>query len=46
MGKTEFLKKISTCTREELNNILHEKCKPVKLIYPAVRVKRMEEDKK
>jgi hypothetical protein len=25
---------------------LHEKCKPVKLIYPVVRLKGKEEDKK
>lgn len=41
MGKTEFLKEISGYSREQLDKVLHEKCKPVKLIYPVVRVKKV-----
>jgi hypothetical protein len=46
MEKSEFLNIISKCNRDEINKILHEKCKPVKLIYPVVRLKGKEEDKK
>jgi hypothetical protein len=40
MKKTDFLEKISKCNRDELNKILHERCKPVKLIYPVIRLKK------
>jgi hypothetical protein len=40
MTKDEFLKEISTMDREQLNKLLHEKTKPIKLIYPVVRVAR------
>jgi hypothetical protein len=40
MKKSEFLEKISNSSRDELDKILHERCKPVKIIYPVVRIKR------
>lgn len=45
MKRTEFLEKISNSSREELDKILHSRCKPIKIIYPVVRVKRIKEEK-
>ena len=40
MEKTEFLEKISSMTREEIQEQLNKTCKRVKLICPAVYIKR------
>ena len=40
MEKTEFLKKISSMTRQEIEKSIDDKNKKHKLIYPAVYLKR------
>jgi len=41
MNKSDFLDTISKCSREQIDQILHERCKPIKLIYPVVRLKKI-----
>jgi len=40
MKKDEFMEFVSTHNRKDLDNFLHEKTKPVKIIYPVVRVRK------
>ena len=40
MDKSEFLKKISSMTREEIQEQMNKTCKRVKLICPAVYIKK------
>ena len=40
MEKSEFLTKISSMTREEIQEQMNRDCKRVKLICPAVYIKR------
>lgn len=46
MKKSEFLELLSKSSRDDLNEVLHEKCKPVKLITPCSRIKNFKENKK
>lgn len=41
MEKSKFLEKISKSSREDIEKILHDRCKPIKLIYPVVRLKKV-----
>jgi hypothetical protein len=40
MEKSDFLKKISSMSREEIEKFIDEKSKKRKLIYPAVYINR------
>jgi hypothetical protein len=45
MKKTEFLEKVSNSSRDELDKILHERCKPIKKITIAFRTRKVKEEK-
>jgi hypothetical protein len=40
MEKSEFLKEISSMTREQIQEKLNKECKRVKMICPAVYIKK------
>jgi hypothetical protein len=46
MGRSEFLKEISSMNREEINNYLMRNCKRVKKIYPIIILKGYDKKEK
>lgn len=41
MIKEDFMKFVSTHSRDDLDNYLHEKTKPVKLVNAVIRIKKV-----
>ena len=46
MGRSEFLKEISSMNREEINQYLMRNCKRVKKIYPIIILKGYDKKEK
>lgn len=46
MGRSEFLKEISSMNREEINKYLMRNCKRVKKIYPIIILKGYDKKEK